>query len=122
MARQKKAQPKRQHRPNSSRSGAKASSTPQEFRTSDAEWREVLRHHFRRRRRQKIAGWCLLAIAALVALNHFLEHSDAFDVLKPVLSPGWQDLVAGFPVAIAIALAAVILLGQIEDPPKRERA
>lgn len=69
-----------------------------------------------------MVGWSLLVLAALVALNHFLEHTDAIDLLKPVLSPGWQDLVAGFPIAIAIAFAAVILLGQTDEPPARERA
>lgn len=86
---------------------------------TDEEWRAVLRRHYRRRKRQKLGGAALAALGLLVILNHYLEHTDALDLLGGLFSPSAQDLVAGFPLGIMMLLAALILIGQSDQPPQR---
>lgn len=107
------------HRMRAARAGRNSPGNAPRPGISDDEWREVLRHHYQRRRRQKLWGWVAIGVAALVALNHFLEHVDTLALLNPVLSPSWQDVVAGYPVAIVLVLAGVMLLGQSDEPPAR---
>lgn len=85
---------------------------------SNEEWIEVLQTFYRRRHRQKIVGWCLVGLAGVIALQHFLRHVDTVDVM-PFLSIGLQDVVAGYPMAGVMLFIAVFLLGQSDEPPKR---
>jgi hypothetical protein len=85
---------------------------------SNEEWIEVLRAFYRRRHRQKIIGWCLVGLAGVIAVQHFLRHVDTIDV-TPFLSVGLQDAVIGYPMAGLMLITAVFLLGQSDEPPKR---
>lgn len=109
--------PNHNSRSNPTRSGGRSRSRA-DAALDDEQWRVTVQQFYRRRRRQKIAGWVLVASAAVVAVNHFLLHVNALDVLV-FLSQGWQDLLAGYPIAAVMALAGVVLLGQLDDPPRR---
>jgi hypothetical protein len=106
--------PRRNKRANRRRSGEQGL-RPE---PSEAEWRAVLRSFYKRRQRQKVIGWALLGVALAVAVSHFFEHLKMPNLL-PFVSSGLQDVVAGYPVAIALLLVGVILLGQSDEPPSR---
>jgi hypothetical protein len=99
----------------SNRSGRSTNRGPE---ISSDEWIEVLRTFYRRRHRQKVIGWCLVGLAGVIALQHFLRHVNTVDV-TPFLSIGLQDVVIGYPMAGVMLLIAVVLLGQSDEPPRR---
>ncbi|PZS03621.1 MAG: hypothetical protein DLM56_08570 [Pseudonocardiales bacterium] len=65
------------------------------------------RRRYQSWRRRRIATALLLGLAGIVAVSHLLEH---LDVLR-VMSPGWQDLLIGYPTAGLIAIVALVVLG-----------
>lgn len=78
----------------------------QQTQRAQAEAAERRRRHLSWRRR-KIMAWSLFGLAILVAVTHILEHLGAFQVM----SPGLQDLFIGYPMAIALGVAAAIVAG-----------
>jgi len=86
---------------------------------SDDKWAEIVGRHMQRRKRQKRWGAVLALVGLMVIVNHALEHAESFDLLGPLLSSGAEDLVAGFPMGFILLLAAAILFGQLDEPPKR---
>jgi hypothetical protein len=107
------------HQRRTARSKRRTTPPTDEGGISDDEWARVLRRHFLKRQRQKRWGAVLAVSGGVVIVNHFLEHADAVDLLGPLLSSGAQDVVAGFPIGGVLLLVAAILLGQLDDPPKR---
>lgn len=99
-----------------SRSSQRRSSRVAEV--SPDERREQLRAFYRRRHRQKVVGWTLLVVAALVAMQHFLRHTDSLDV-APFISMAVQDLAIGYPMGAVLLIIAVVLLGQSDEPPSK---
>jgi hypothetical protein len=82
------------------------------------EWIGVLRSFYQTRRRQKVAGWILLSLAAFLAISHFLAHVNVPN-LTPFLSLGTQDVLVGYPAAGVLLIIGVVLLGQSDEPPRR---
>jgi hypothetical protein len=82
------------------------------------EWVGVLRSFYKKRKRQKSVGWCLLGLAAALAASHFFAHLDAPN-LTPFLSIRLQDVLVGYPAAGALLVVGVLLLGQSDEPPSR---
>ncbi len=58
--------------------------------------------------RRRILGWSLVGLAALVFSSHLLEHLGFFTLM----SPGLQDLLAGYPMAGALGIAGAIILSK----------
>jgi hypothetical protein len=94
---------------------------PGRLDVSNEEWIHVLQAFYRRRRRQKVVGWCLLGLAGAVAVQHFLRHVNTIDI-TPFLSMGLQDVVVGYPMAGVMLFVGVVLLGQSDEPPSRAGA
>lgn len=86
---------------------------------SDAEWSMVVRQHFAKRRRQRTWGTALVVGGVLIIVNHFLEHAGTLRLLNSLVSPRTQDVVAGFPLGVILLLGALLLFGQVDDPPSR---
>jgi hypothetical protein len=61
----------------------------------------------RRRRRHAIA-YTLYAVAAVMAIAHFFEHADTFNVMSPALA----DLLIGWPMAGLLAFIGAIIYGR----------
>lgn len=81
---------------------------------------ERRRQHLRGRRRSRIA-YVLFGLAVLVAGSHIVEHLGVFQLL----SPGWQDLLIGYPTAGILAVAGGMLppgrayVGRCDRPTDR---
>ncbi|WP_278258295.1 hypothetical protein [Nocardioides convexus] len=57
-------------------------------------------------------SWSLFGLAGLVAVQHLLAHGG----FRPIpISMGWQDLLIGYPMAIAL----VVVGGIAMDPNPR---
>lgn len=52
-------------------------------------------------------AYALWAIAAILAIGHFFEHAQVFQLM----SPGLQDLLIGWPMAGLLALLGAIRYG-----------
>lgn len=62
--------------------------------------------------RRRVLSWTLFSLAALVVVQHVLAHGG----FRPTpLSMGWQDILIGYPTAIALAVLGAIAL----DPNPR---
>ena len=62
--------------------------------------------------KRRIASWSLFGLAALVAGQHLVAHAG----WRPLPIPmGWQDLLLGYPMAIALAVVGGIVM----DPNPR---
>ena len=62
--------------------------------------------------RRRVVSWTLFGVAAVVAVQHLLAHGG----FRPIpLSMGWQDILIGYPTAIAL----VIVGGIVMDPNPR---
>lgn len=66
------------------------------------------RAQYKRKRRKIRSGQALMLLGALIALTHLLAHLEAFGG-EP---SGFTDLVAGYPMGGAVALAGALLAGQ----------
>lgn len=69
---------------------------------------EERRRYYRNRQRRRVIAFCMFGLAAVIAVSHVLEHAGAFQLL----SPGWQDLLLGYPMAGVLAIAGGIVLGK----------
>jgi hypothetical protein len=59
--------------------------------------------------RDRIVGWTLVTLAAVVAVTHWLQHVGAITVLRPEAR---ADLLIGYPTAGILGLLGVIVLGR----------
>lgn len=76
--------------------------------TQDAQARAAeRRRRYRSHRRRRIVAWTLFVLAIVMAGSHVLEHFGAFQLM----SPGLQDLLIGWPMAIVIGIVAAIVAG-----------
>lgn len=53
-------------------------------------------------------GWSLVALAVLVGFQHLLSHMGFFTLI----SRGWDDLVAGYPLAALLGIGGAIVLSK----------
>jgi hypothetical protein len=58
--------------------------------------------------RRRLLGWSLVALAVVVGVQHFISHLGVFTLI----SPGVDDLVAGYPLAGLLGIAGVIVLSK----------
>ncbi len=64
--------------------------------------------HAAKTRQKHIVGAVLIALGFVVAAAHIVEHLDYLRLM----SPGWQDLLIGYPTAGLLILAGFVLVGQ----------
>lgn len=57
----------------------------------------------------RIVAWALVGLGLVVGVNHMVMHLGG---LWLPMSPGWQDLLVGYPTAGLLAVAGFIVLGQ----------
>ena len=57
-------------------------------------------------RRRRALAWTLIAFGTGIALQHLIHHLGAFTLI----SNGWDDLVAGYPLAALLGIIGAILL------------
>jgi hypothetical protein len=60
-----------------------------------------------RRHRRHMQAYALYGIAAVIAIGHFFEHAQVFQLM----SPGLEDLLIGWPMAAFLALVGAIRYG-----------
>ncbi|MGH2573289.1 MAG: hypothetical protein ACRDGU_07400 [Actinomycetota bacterium] len=70
-----------------------------------AEGRKMTPSSYRRRR---FLGWGLAGLGVVVFVQHLLSHLGFFTLI----SPGWDDLVAGYPLALILGVAAAVVLSK----------
>lgn len=68
-----------------------------------SETRQITLAQYRRRR---VLGWTLVGLGIAVFVQHLISHLGFFTLI----SPGWDDLVAGYPLAGLLGIGGVILL------------
>lgn len=59
-------------------------------------------------RRRRILGWTLVALGVVVGVQHFISHLGVFSLI----SPGVDDVVAGYPLAGLLGIAGAIVLSK----------
>lgn len=59
-------------------------------------------------RRRRVLGWGLVGLGGVVFVQHLLSHMGFFTLI----SRGWDDLVAGYPLAAVLGIAGAILLSK----------
>lgn len=59
-------------------------------------------------RRRRAIGWTLATLGAVVFVQHLLHHMGFFTLV----SPGVDDLIAGYPLAAALAVVGAIVLSK----------
>ncbi len=57
-------------------------------------------------RRRRIGGWTLVALGVGMALQHLVHHFGAFTLI----SNGWDDFVAGYPLAALLGVIGSVVL------------
>lgn len=57
-------------------------------------------------RARRLLGWTLVGLGVLVGVSHWLAHLEVWGFA----SPGIMDLVAGYPVAVALGVLGSIIL------------
>lgn len=58
--------------------------------------------------RRRVFGWTLVALGIGVGVQHWLHHLGLFTLI----TPGWDDIVAGYPMGIALGIAGAIVLSR----------
>jgi hypothetical protein len=53
-------------------------------------------------------GWALVVLGVGVGLQHLIHHMGAYTLI----SPGWDDIVAGYPLAGILGLVGVLVLSK----------
>jgi hypothetical protein len=71
----------------------------------EAEERKMTLGAYRRRR---VLRWSLVTLGVIVGVQHFLSHLGFFSLI----SPGVDDIVAGYPLAALLGIAGVIVLSK----------
>ena len=59
-------------------------------------------------RRRRMLGWTLVALGLVVFVQHLVSHAGFFTLV----SPGVDDVIAGYPLAGLLALAGAIVLSR----------
>ncbi|MGH2695682.1 MAG: hypothetical protein ACRDIW_01685 [Actinomycetota bacterium] len=59
-------------------------------------------------KRRRVIGWTLVALGVIVFVQHLISHAGFFTLI----SPGWDDLVAGYPLAGVLGLGGALLLSR----------
>jgi hypothetical protein len=70
----------------------------------------AVREDFSRRRRRHAIALMMLILAVVIGVYHFFEHLDTVPAMTG--SSGADDLVAGWPMAMALAVGAAIVYGR----------
>ncbi|MGH2683395.1 MAG: hypothetical protein ACRDIX_09210 [Actinomycetota bacterium] len=96
-----RARARSKHRDKASEARARDTQSMQ----TQAEGRKMTVASYRRRR---ILGWSLAGLAVVVFVQHLLTHMGFFTLI----SPGWDDLVAGYPLALLLAVGSAIVLSK----------
>ncbi len=58
--------------------------------------------------RRRVLGWSVVSLGVLIGVQHVMHHMGFFTLI----SPGWDDLVAGYPLAGLLGIAGAILLSR----------
>lgn len=95
--------------------GSKQAVTPETRGTASGKSRSRQKEIDRQLRQwppRRVASWSLMGLGGLVAVQHLVAHAGT----RPLpFSMGWQDLVAGYPMAILLVIVGAMLL----DPRSR---
>jgi hypothetical protein len=59
-------------------------------------------------RGRRLLGWSLVALGVIVGVQHFISHLGVFSLI----SPGVDDIVAGYPLAALLGIAGTIVLSK----------
>jgi hypothetical protein len=59
-------------------------------------------------RRRRVIGWTLVALGVVVGVQHLLHHMGFWTLV----SPGVDDLIAGYPLAAILGVGGAILLSK----------
>jgi hypothetical protein len=68
----------------------------------------AMRLKYINRRRHHIASFVIWGVAVILAVSHFFEHLNLFQVM----SAGLEDVLIGWPLAIMLALVGAIVWGR----------
>jgi len=68
----------------------------------------AMRLKYANQRRHHIASFVIWGVAVILAVSHFFEHLNLFQVM----SAGLEDLLIGWPIAIVLALVGAIVWGR----------
>lgn len=58
--------------------------------------------------RRRFFGWALVVVGVAVAVSHWIQHLGAWELM----SPGWSDLLIGYPTGGLLAVAGAIVLSK----------
>ena len=58
--------------------------------------------------RRRVFGWTLVILAVLVGVQHLASHMGFFTLI----SRGWDDLAAGYPLAALLGIGGAIVLSK----------
>jgi len=56
--------------------------------------------------RRRAFGWALVVLGVSIGLQHIIDHMGFWTLI----SPGWDDIVAGYPMAGLLGVAGAIVL------------
>ena len=57
---------------------------------------------------RRLATWALFSLAVIVVVQHLVAHAG----FRPLpIGMGWQDLLAGYPMAALLAICGAIVWG-----------
>ena len=59
-------------------------------------------------RRQRLFGWTLVAVGVSMAVSHWIQHLGFWELM----SPGWSDLLIGYPMGGLLGVAGAIVLSK----------
>lgn len=59
-------------------------------------------------RRRRATGWTLVVLGVVIGIQHLLHHMGFFTLV----SPGVDDLIAGYPLAGLLGIGGAILLSK----------
>jgi hypothetical protein len=59
-------------------------------------------------RRRRLLGWSLVTLGVIVGVQHFISHLGVYSLI----SPGVDDLMAGYPLAGFLGMAGVIVFSK----------
>ena len=59
-------------------------------------------------RRRRVLGWTLVGLAVAIGVQHLMSHLGFFHVI----SPGWDDLAVGYPMAALLGITGSIVLSK----------
>lgn len=59
-------------------------------------------------RRQRLFGWTLVGVGVSMAVSHWIQHLGVWELM----SPGWSDLLIGYPMGGLLGVAGAIVLSK----------